>query len=498
MRGLQLAVPAGRQPHYLRIARAVRDALAAGRALPGEALPSLRELAAELGVHRNTVIAALEELKAEGWIVGEERRALRVAATLPVDYFRAGPESARTPARAARPHRWAWARRVRLQPFAPPAGVRYNFESGIPDYSLFPLREFRSHVADALRRARPALLDYGDPRGLPSLLGALEDYLRRVRGVTGRRVVVTNGSQEGIFLAAQLLIRPGDTVAMEELTYPPAWETCRAAGARIVGIGMDREGIDADALDRVARRTRIRMLFLTPLHQFPTTSTLSVARRLAVYQVASRHGIVIFEDDYDHEYHYRTEPLPPLATYDPDQRVVYASTLSKVLFPAARIGFLVVPPALERELVQFRRIVSHQNDPIVQDAIARWFASGGLERHLRRMRRHYEARRDAMVAALERARETVDLEWDTPDGGMALWLDTRRDARRIARAARAAGIFAVHEGTYRFEPGPVRHLRLGFSSLAPERLTRGIDALVEVLRDDVGRRSRPPGRVAVP
>jgi len=167
-------------------------------------------------------------------------------------------------------------------------------------------------------------------------------------------------------------------------------------------------------------------------------------------------------------------------------------------FPAARIGFLVVPPALERELVQFRRIVSHQNDPIVQDAIARWFASGGLERHLRRMRRHYEARRDAMVAALERARETVDLEWDTPDGGMALWLDTRRDARRIARAARAAGIFAVHEGTYRFEPGPVRHLRLGFSSLAPERLTRGIDALVEVLRDDVGRRSRPPGRVAVP
>ncbi len=407
MRGLQLAVPAGRQPHYLRIARALRDALAAGRALPGEALPSLR---------RNTVIAALEELKAEGWIVGEERRALRVAATLPADYFRAGPQSPQTPPPDTRPHRWAWARRVRLQPFAPAAGVRYNFESGIPDYSLFPLREFRSHVADALRRARPSLLDYGDPRGLPSLLGALEDYLRRVRGVTGRRVVVTNGSQEGIFLAAQLLIRPGDAVAIEELSYPPAWETCRAAGARIVGIGMDREGIDADALDRAARRTRIRLLFLTPLHQFPTTSTLSVARRLAVYQVASRHGIVIFEDDYDHEYHYRTEPLPPLATYDPDERLVYASTLSKVLFPAARIGFLVVPPALERELVQFRRIVSHQNDPIVQDAIARWFASGGLERHLRRMRRHYEARRDAMVAALERARETVDLEWDTRPG----------------------------------------------------------------------------------
>ncbi len=491
MRGLQLAVPAGRQPHYLRIARAFREALAGGRALPGEALPSIRELAEALSVHRNTVIAALEELKAEGWIVGEERRALRVAPTLPVDYFRAGPDSARRPSRAACPHRWEWSRQARLSPFAPAAGVRYNLESGIPDYSLFPLREFRSHVADALRRARPALLDYGDPRGLPSLLEALEDYLRRIRGVTGRRVVVTNGSQEGVYLVAQLLIRSGDVVAMEELTYPPAREAFRTAGARIVGIGMDREGIDADALDRLARRHRIRLLFLTPLHQFPTTSTLSVARRLAVYEVASRHGIVIFEDDYDHEFHFRTEPLPPLASYDPDERVVYASTLSKVLFPAARIGFLAVPPALEREVVQFRRIVSHQNDAIVQDAIARWFASGGIERHMRRMRRHYEARRDAMVEALARARETVDVDWETPDGGMALWLDTKRDARRVARAARAAGIFAVHEGVYRIEPGPVRHLRLGFSSLAPEPLTRGVDALAEVLRQDArgGRRA---------
>ncbi|MBP7149001.1 MAG: PLP-dependent aminotransferase family protein [Acidobacteria bacterium] len=477
MRALTLEVPAGPEPRYRRIAAALRDALVRGLARPGERLPSTRELAETLGVHRNTVIAALDELESEGWIGGEQRKAYRVAAELPVAYFRPGGAAARARPREARPHAWRWARAPRLDPFAPPGRVRFNFQSGVPDFSLFPLRELRSHYGDALRRPRAAILDYGDPRGLPALVEALEDYLRRVRGLTGRRVIVTNGSQEGVFLAAQVLVGAGDVVAVEELTYPPACEAYRAAGARVLPLPMEDDGLDVDAFEKLARRHRIRLLFLTPLHQFPTTATLPVAKRLRLYEVASRHDIAIFEDDYDHEFHYRAAPLPPLASYDPDQRVIYASTLSKVLFPSARIGFLVVPAPLEERLVHFRRIATHHNDSVTQDAIARWFASGGLERHLRRMRRHYQARRDALVGALERTRAQTGWTWRVPDGGMALWLDTRADAAALARAATRAGIFVAHEGSYRVGPGPARHLRLGFSALAPEELAAGAAAL---------------------
>ncbi len=365
--------------------------------------------------------------------------------------------------------------------------MRFNFESGLPDFALFPVAELRTHLADVLRRPRTAIFDYGDPRGYPSLVAALEDYLRRMRGLTGRGVIVTNGSQEAVFLVAQLLVRPGDVVAMEEFTYPPARETYRAAGARVVALPMESDGLDVDAFERLARRVPIRLLFLTPLHQFPTTVTLPVAKRLRIYEIASRHDIVIFEDDYDHEFHYRTEPLPPFASYDPEQRVIYASTLSKVLFPAARIGFLVAPRSAERALLQFRRIVTHQNDSILQDAIARWFNSGGLERHMRRMRRHYESRRDTMVGALARVAATLGWEFDTPAGGMALWLDTRTDARRLAVAARRAGLFVTDGTSYRVDKGGSRHLRLGFSSLSADEIEAGIAALAEVARRPLHR-----------
>lgn len=476
---LTLDLPRGKRALYLRLADAMRAAIRGGRVAPGETLPSTRELAAQLGVNRHTAAAAVEELAAEGWLLSRPKAAARVALTLPTSYF--VPQKTAGPKRAS-VHRFRLARELGLPPLA---SSRYPFKRSFvvgPDLRLFPYREFRAHWADALRRSGPRLLDYGDPLGQGALVEELSTYLRRVRGIRDRRVIVTHGSQEGIFLAAQLLVKPGDVVAVEDIGYRPAFSALQAAGARIVPIRVDAQGLDVSALARAAARHRLRLVYTTPLHQYPTTVTMPVSRRSALYELCVKKGIPILEDDYDHEYHYRCQPLAPLAAADPAGLVLYVSTFSKVFSPAARVGFLAVPQALAKPLADLRRIVSRQNDALLQDAVARWMRDGGFERHMRRMRRVYEERRDAAVAALERGRERgLDLGWRAPDGGMALWVETARDSAKLAAAAEERGIYVSPEAEHRLKRGAGTHVRLGFAQMTPGELRAGLEDLFDVI-----------------
>jgi GntR family transcriptional regulator/MocR family aminotransferase len=466
----------------LRIADAIRSAIEGGQLQRGESLPSTRALGRTLRVHRHTVMTALGELVAEGWLTAQERQTYRVNDTLPSWFFEpdASPPA---PASTAR-HEWRLAREVRSVA-ADPAGVRYAFRSGLADLRLFPQAELKSHFGDALRHSRTDHLGYADPGGHPPLVGQLRTYLRRVRAISGRDILVTNGSQEAIFLTAQLLIRPGDWVAVERLGYGPAWDALRAAGARLCPIRIDGEGLDLEDLERQLRRRRIRLIYTTPLHQYPTTTTLPLCRRLRLYEVAARADVPILEDDYDHEFHYRSQPLPPLASRDPAERVIYVSTLSKILFPSARIGFMAVPHAIAPRLAAFRRIVSRQNETLLQDAVARWIAAGSFERHLRRMRRIYEDRRGAIVSALQAGRDSgLPWTWQEPDGGMAIWLDTGEDAGAIARKALARNVLVHPESIYTLsgESGG-SHLRLGFANQTEDEIRRGIELLARACRD---------------
>jgi GntR family transcriptional regulator/MocR family aminotransferase len=225
----------------------------------------------------------------------------------------------------------------------------------------------------------------------------------------------------------------------------------------------------------------VRLIYLTPHHQYPTTVTLPTARRLRIYELASRHQIPIVEDDYDHEFHFRSQPIAPMASSDPCGLVIYISTLSKIMFPSARIGFLAVPEELFEPLARQRAIVTRQNSIFMQDAIARWMDSGGFERHLKRMRRVYEERRDAMIASLEDGRHRgLPLAWTVPDGGMALWLDTGLDSDAVAARAAEAGVYVSAESEFR--PGPPHsgtHLRLGFASQSPQEIQAGIGLLMD-------------------
>jgi GntR family transcriptional regulator/MocR family aminotransferase len=303
-----------------------------------------------------------------------------------------------------------------------------------------------------------------------------------MRSVQGREIVITHGSQEGIFLAAQSFIRPGDRVAVEALGYPPAFEAFRMAGAQLVPIPVDGEGMQTSVLAQRVRAGKIAMIYTTPLHQYPTTVTMSPVRRRELYQIAARARIPIIEDDYDHEFHYECQPIAPLASDDPKGIVIYVSSFSKVLLPSIRLGFLAVPPELADHFVALRRLTTRQNDALVQETIARWMEDGGFERHLRRTRRLYRERRDAVVHEVEALASAGRTKWSCqiPDGGMTLWLHVGEDSEKLAKRAAKLGIALDAEQRFRLDGQKGTHFRLGFARHTPSEAREGLRLLRHV------------------
>jgi GntR family transcriptional regulator/MocR family aminotransferase len=269
-------------------------------------------------------------------------------------------------------------------------------------------------------------------------------------------------------------------VAVESLGYPPAMEAIRYAGAKFVPIPIDQDGLCVDVLERKLKNQKIKFLYLTPLHQYPTTVTLSASRRLKLYEIAVRHGIFIIEDDYDHEFHYVSQPVAPLASFDPAGIVLYVSTFSKILFPSARVGFMAVPPKIGREVAKLKRISSRQNEQILQLTIAYWMKSGGFEKHLRKMRRVYEERQKSMVRSLQKfQKKHRGISWREPDGGMALWLDIGTDSKDFSEKLKKKGILLNPEQAFRINAGSGTHLRLGYSGHTGEENQASLDAMFD-------------------
>ncbi len=478
MKKLELILKNSAQSKYRALAEALRVAIQSGKIKPGEVLPSSRGLALQLKMNRHTVMNALSELQSEGWILSHEKRNYQVVETLPSTFLKSRSTLEKEVTKSKRAIRFT--RQVEIADHVSEDQFKRVFRSGLPDLRLFPVKELKSFLSDALKSAKT--LDYGDPTGHRKLIAQIETYLRRVRSVWGREIIVTNGSQESIFLLAQMLIEPGDFVAVESLGYPPANEALKFAGGRLLSIEVDHEGMNVDALEMQLNTRKVKLIYITPLHQFPTTSTLSASRRLKLYELAYKYNVKIIEDDYDHEFHYASQPVAPLAAFDPAGLVLYVSTFSKTLYPSARIGFMAVSKEVKKEVVKLKRITSRQNDQVLQDAISRWMESGGFERHLRKMRRVYEERRNSFVSTLTQLKEKHRaLNWTTPSGGMALWLDTGSDSSKLAVKARKEGILIFPEESYRLDGKAGSHLRLGFSAQTTDENRQALFALSRLL-----------------
>ena len=462
MRLLQLDIPHSQEPAYKRIAEALRGALRAGRLRRGELLPSTRELGSQVHVHRHTVTRALEELVAEGWIEAEPGRGYRVVA----------PPALEEVSQAV------WPPFAAVPQLSPRQESEYSFPSGKPDLRLFPSTEFFRHLRGLLRDlSAESLLGYSDPAGSLAFRQQIKSYLARMRGISKGEVVVTHGSQEAIFLLGQLFAKgERKTIAVEALGYRPAWDALGLTGARLVGLPVDDEGLQVDALENLAKEEPPALLYITPLHQYPTTATLSLERRRQLLSVIAKYRIPVIEDDYDHEFHYTGKPSLPLAGEDESGLVIYVSTFSKLVYPSARLGFCIVGKEVLGPLCRLKRCVTRQNDLLLQETMAAWMESGGLDRHLRRMRRIYGQRLECMAAGLRE----IGLRFRMPQGGMSIWVDLEMDSERLVAESRRLGLPLRPGRDYALEEqSPVEHLRLGFASSEPEEIQDGLSLLAE-------------------
>lgn len=465
-------------PRFAAIARAIIREIRRGRLRPGDRVPGTRELARQLEVHRNTVVAAYRDLLAEGWIATAPGKGTAVATPLPMAPCRATRVPTADTLGFAVPPSIVSAREKSGASVGARVVVAYQLDSGLPDPRLLPA----DLVARAFRRVlrNTALLGDGDAQGYAPLRSAIAVAVSAQRGVpcTGDDVLVTRGSQQAIDLVARALVRPGDAVVVEALGYRPAWDALRLAGAELVPIAVDADGLDTAALARVLERRRVRLVYVTPHHQYPTLATLAANRRLALLGACRRHRVAILEDDYDHEFHYGARPVAPLRSLDAHGLVIYVGTLSKVLAPGLRTGWVIAPRPLLASLTRIRRVADRQGDLPLEAAIADLFDDDTIGRHIRRMRRIHHERRDAATAALDR-HLAGSVSFAIPHGGMALWLqvDPSIDADAWVAAARRRGVAIAPGSEFALDGRPRPNLRLGYCRHDPRELELAIARL---------------------
>jgi GntR family transcriptional regulator/MocR family aminotransferase len=463
---------------YTSIQRAILDGVVG----PGTRLPSSRALADDLDVSRTTTLLAVQQLQAEGYLTGRRGSGIFVAAELPDDLLRR--RTARPVARVKHPN---LSRRGAILVAAPPGAQRLPgppraFRIGTPGVDLFPVALWWRLASRRLRSITPTQLDYGEPAGLRALREAIAGHVPAARGTrfSADQVLIVAGAQQGLELISRVLLDPGDRAWMEEPGYPGARSALLGAGARIFPVPVDSEGLAVGAGARGAGAARLA--YVTPSHQYPLGVPMSLPRRLALLRWASRTGAWVVEDDYDSEFRYGARPVPCLHGLDVDGRVIYVGSFSKTLFPALRLGFLIVPPDLQGGLVA-ARAAADQHPPVLDQAVlADFIGEGHFARHLRRMRMAYRERLEALTDATARyCRGALRLR-PTRTGLHAIADLEGADAGRVSREAAARGVEAAPLSAYFARRGTRSNaLVLGFAAVRPEAARRGMERLAAAI-----------------
>jgi len=465
---------------YLQIAHAIIDEIRRGRLAPGSALPGTRELAEAIGVSRKTIVLAYDELSTQNWVTAELKRGTFVSRSLPSLVGETRPVADDLADVLKSPT-------IRLNGRTPNLPIIrtdediLTFDDGAPDARLAPAAELGRAYRRALTvAARSNRLGYGDPRGTEALRQAISTMLNLDRGLTTTpdTVCTVRGSQMGIYLAARALAGPGDAVVVEKLSYPPAREAFLAAGADVLTVGLDAHGVRLDELEAVCRRRRVRAVYLTPHHQFPTTVLLPPDRRMRLLLLAEQFDFAIIEDDYDHEFHFTHQPVLPLASADRWGRVIYIGSLSKLLTPSVRIGYVAAArPVIERLALE-AALIDRQGDPTTETAIAEMIEAGDIKRHTRRALKIYGERR-RIFSDLLRERLSDQIRFRLPDGGLAIWAEVAASTNlaQVCAQALKIGLRFYPGSAFAMDGGAVAGARLGFARLNPDELERAVDRL---------------------
>lgn len=453
---------------YLQIADAIVADIQVGRLSSGSVLPGSRSMAEYLGVNRNTVVEALNVLINEGWLVSKERKGTFVSGVLPI---------LSTQSTGLAGVKMAIIEKEYYQ---------VSFDDGHPDSQIAPVAALaRAYRQIFNRKSKWQMMGYANEFGDESFRKAIANMLNHQRGmqVDDQEMCVTRGSQMAMYLTAQCLLSPNDYVMIEDPGYKPAWKAFERAGATLLPLRIDSDGLLIEDVVRYLEvYDTIKAIYITPHHQYPTTVTLSLQRRLELIRLSNMYGFTIIEDDYDNEFHFGYRPILPLSSYSELKNYVYIGTMSKVVAPALRIGYLVSKNAsLIEKIGALRKIIDVQGDSIMEQAVLQLIEDGTIKRHLKKAQAYYKDKRNFTNGLLEKhLKEKID--YVIPEGGMAFWIVPKMEVDWAAadKQLRSRSVKIILPDAYSFDK-PVKGMRLSYGSLTEAQLELGVLQLAEVL-----------------
>ncbi|UMQ43512.1 PLP-dependent aminotransferase family protein [Chryseobacterium sp. Y16C] len=454
---------------YLQIADAIIKDIHSGRLKPGDALPGSRNLAQLLKINRNTVVEALSVLLIEGWLVSKERQGTFVAETLPdfKEVQKNNPVTTVVKETASRHY-------------------HIQFDDGHPDSKIAPIAELaRAYRQIFNQKARWQMMGYGNELGDLEFRKAIVQMLNHQRGmqVDEQSICITRGSQMAMYLTAQCLFTKGDYVLIENPGYKPAWSAFENAGATLLPVSMDKDGLLIDdVISYLKSHKKIKAIYVTPHRQYPTTVTLNLKRRLELIWLSNKYGFTIIEDDYDNEFHFGYRPILPLSSFTELKNYVYIGTMSKVIAPALRIGYLASnDSSLIERVGSLRKIIDVQGDSIMEQAVLQLIKDGTIKRHIKKATNHYKAKREFMATMLNK-HITNKATYTIPEGGLAFWVVPNKcvDWIQISKKLKTKGIKIITPDTYSFDE-TLNGIRLGYGSLSEKELEDGIITLAKML-----------------
>jgi GntR family transcriptional regulator/MocR family aminotransferase len=466
----------GRGDLSVRIYRQLMDAIVDGRLRRGERLPPTRELARRLDVSRNTVAVAYERLVAEGVLTGRIGAGTFVCA----DALRSVHARHALAGTGVHP-RSLWTN-LSVVTSARSSTPSHDFRVGCPDARLFPFTTWRRLVAREIRLGRIDWATYGDPGGHAGLREAIARHIGVSRTVQAHAddVIVTQGAQQAFDLIGRVLIGPGTCVAVEDPGYPPVRRLLRSLGARVVGVPVDEEGLVVSAIPKAAQ-----LIYVTPSHQFPLGTPMSLQRRTALLEWADRRRAVVIEDDYDSEFRFEGRPLDPLQRLDRSGRVIYVGSFSKVLLPTLRLGFLVAPATLQPALRAAKRLSDWHGELPTQAALARFIDEGLLARHIRKVAREYAMRHATIVEAIQ-GRFGRRLRVVPSMAGLHVTAEVvpgaSLDVDEVVRCATTQGIFVHSLAEFSAQTSSRSGLVLGYGAIPTATLAEGLRRLTKCVR----------------
>lgn len=454
---------------YLQIADAIIKDIHSGRLKSRDALPGSRNLAQLLKINRNTVVEALNVLLIEGWLVSKERQGTFVADTLP-DFKEV----------------------QKIKPLTSSIenkeGKHYHLQidDGSPDSKIAPITELaRAYRQIFNQKARWQMMGYGNELGDLEFRKTIVQMLNHQRGmqINEQSICITRGSQMAMYLTAQCLLKKGDYVLVENPGYKPAWKAFENAGAKLLPVSVDKEGLKIDEVTSYLKSgKKIKAIYVTPHRQYPTTVTLSLKRRLELIGLSNKYGFTIIEDDYDNEFHFGYRPVLPLSSFTELKNYVYIGTMSKVVAPALRIGYLASNDSdLIEQVGSLRKIIDVQSDSIMEQAVLQLIKEGTIKRHIKKSTNHYKAKRDFMATVLNKYIKDK-ATYTIPEGGLAFWVVPNKqvDWSQVSQKLKNKGIKIITPDTYSFAE-TVNGIRLGYGSLSEKELEEGIIALAGLL-----------------